>query len=195
MIEQLKAIALAPLPDTVWDEVARAYATPPRAYHTLEHVLDVARQAYNVIWLKPREVFCAVLFHDAVYEVGRSDNEARSAELAARVLQGLVDVERVKELILLTARHGHLKPEDVDAEAALFLDCDMAILGASKAAFARYQQQIAQEYVPVIGEDAYRQGRQRFLQALLDQDRIFLSDFFHRRLNALARANLRSSLK
>ncbi|MBL8950718.1 MAG: hypothetical protein JNK82_08075 [Myxococcaceae bacterium] len=171
-----------------WAALERAYATPPRAYHTLEHVLEVARHWAQETWAQPEQTFRAVLFHDAVYVAGRSDNEQKSADLSG-------DDPRVRELILLTAKHGRLKPGDVDEEAAKFLDCDMAILGAEPDAFALYQQQIAREYEPVVGHDAYVVGRAKFLRGLLEKERIFLSDRFHARLDARARDNLRRALK
>src|SRR5687767_4607630 len=124
-----------------------AYARPPRAYHNLSHVREVLRH-YDAVaagpgWGQPAEVQLAVLYHDAIYEAGRSDNEARSADLAvehiARWLPDAgVDANRIAELIRLTARHGKLTPGDfagdaVPADAMHFLDCDMAILGADPA--------------------------------------------------------------
>jgi predicted metal-dependent HD superfamily phosphohydrolase len=186
VIDELKA--LAPV-DAPWAALEQAYATPPRAYHTLEHVLDVARHWATQTWRQPKETFLAVLFHDAVYVAGKSDNEEKSAQLFESLCG---KNERVTELIRLTALHGKTPP--VDEEAATFLDCDMAILGAPPEAFARYEQQIAQEYVPVIGEEAYALGRRRFLEGLLKRDRIFLSPAFHVRFDAQARANLRAAL-
>jgi len=184
-VEELKL--LSPGVEVDWAMLERAYATPPRAYHTLEHVLEVARCWAQETWQQPRQTFLAVLFHDAVYVVGRSDNEQRSAELSGAD-------PRVRELILLTAKHGRLTPADVDPEAAKFLDCDMAILGADTAAFDRYQAQIALEYEPVIGAEAYAAGRRKFLESVLQKERIFLSEAFHARLDAPARSNLRRAL-
>ena len=101
--------------------------------------------------------------------------------------------ERTVELILLTARHGRLAPGDVDDEAALFLDCDMAILGAAPPAFDAYDAAVAVEYRAVPPE-AYHTGRCAFLAGLLAQPRIFLSDRFHARLDDDARANLARAL-
>ncbi|MBE8228829.1 hypothetical protein IQA72_17620, partial [Leptospira borgpetersenii serovar Ballum] len=101
-------------------------------------------------WRQPAEVYLAVLYHDAIYEAGRKDNEARSAALALQAIAQApelagVDTARVEQLILLTARHGALGRDDVDAEAALFLDCDMAILAAPEPVFAAYDRGVAEE--------------------------------------------------
>lgn len=180
-----------------------AYATPPRTYHDFRHVQEVLRHYADVAagpgWRQPREVYLAVLYHDAIYEPGRADNESRSADLAAAhiarwLTDADVDAARVAALIALTARHGQLGPGDVDRDAALFLDCDMAILGAAPAAFDTYDRGIAAEYRGHVPAWLFRLHRRRFLKELLTRERIFLSDFFHARLDAQARDNLRGVL-
>lgn len=190
------------LPQAQWEALHESYRTPPRAYHHFGHVEEVLERYDEVAraagWWHPREVWLAVLYHDAIYEPGRDDNEARSAQLAREAIarwlpdEG-VDARRVAMLIELTARHGKLAPDDVDAEAALFLDCDMAILGASPDRFDAYDAAIRREYRHVPGP-LYRLHRRRFLKGLLARERIFLSDFFHQRLDAAARSNLRRAL-
>jgi len=180
-----------------------AYASPPRAYHNFAHVGEVLRHYADVAdgpgWNQPMEVQLAVLYHDAIYEPGRKDNEARSAELAvAHIGQWLqdrdIDAARVAELIQFTARHGSLEPGDVDRDAALFLDCDMAILAADEATFAAYDRGITAEYRGHVPAWLFKLNRRRFLKALLAKERIFLSDWFHERLDAQARINLRRAV-
>lgn len=190
------------LPAALLESARAAYGVPPRAYHSWTHVEEVVHRYEEVAagpgWQRPREVLLAVVFHDAVYVAGRKDNEDRSAELAIAEIarhfeDGVVDAARVAELIRLTARHGNLTPEAVDPEAALFLDCDMAILGSAPEAFAAYDAAIREEY-SAVPKDLYDAGRGQFLERVLGTPRIFLSDFFHARLDAQARANLRSAL-
>ncbi|PZP62383.1 MAG: hypothetical protein DI597_05785 [Pseudoxanthomonas spadix] len=190
---------LAQLPPAQRQALEQAYATPPRAYHSIDHVQEVLRQVDAVAqgpgWRQPREAQLAALYHDAIYVAGRGDNEARSAQLARAHLaqwpQPGVDMARVADLIELTARHGGLSPGDVDAEAALFLDCDMAILGAAPEVFDAYDRGIASEYAGVVPGFIFRRKRRQFLKDLLQRERIYLSEFFHARLDAAARANLR----
>ncbi|MCL1633423.1 hypothetical protein M2650_02010 [Luteimonas sp. SX5] len=197
--------AIAPpivMPPQAMAELETSYATPPRAYHNFGHVQEVLRHYADVAqgpgWTRPVEPYLAVLYHDAIYEPGRNDNESRSAQLAmeqiALWLPGAgVDGGRVAQLIDCTARHGQLSAADVDRDAALFLDCDMAILGAEPAAFDAYDRGIAAEYRHVP-RWLYKLNRRRFLKALLARERIFLSDFFHDRYDAQARVNLRRAV-
>lgn len=192
------------LPEGLLRAVQAAYAHPPRAYHSFAHVQEVLGHVGEVTsgpgWKQPREVVLAALFHDAVYVPGRSDNEARSAELAAQAIATFLpraglDVARVQHLIGLTARHGKLTPADVDPDAALFLDCDMAILAAEPQRFDAYDAAIAQEYRGVVPGIVFRFNRKRFLSRLLAAPRIYLSDFFNQRLDASARENLRRAVE
>ncbi len=188
--------------------IEAAYAVPPRAYHDFGHVREVLRH-YDAVaagpgWVQPDEVRLAVLYHDAIYEPGRKDNEARSAAFAvadiARWLPDAgVDAGRVAALIELTARHGGFSPADFGKTAVAddtchFLDCDMAILGAEPAVFDAYDRAIAAEYRGHVPDWLFRINRRRFLKALLARPRIFLSGFFHERLDAQARANLRRAV-
>jgi predicted metal-dependent HD superfamily phosphohydrolase len=182
------------LPDPVVAELAAAYGEPHRAYHNATHIAEVLgwfdRVADDLGWLEPAEVYVAIVFHDAIYQPGAKDNEARSAQWAKRA--GLpIDSDRVAELIEMTAKHGHVAKADHDT--GLFLDCDMAILGSSPEQFAAYDAAIAVEYKQVP-PDAYRKGRAAFLQGLLAKPRIFLTDYFHHRLDARARENLARAL-
>jgi predicted metal-dependent HD superfamily phosphohydrolase len=182
------------LPPDLAAALAAAYAEPQRAYHTAEHVAEVLgwfdAVADDVGWRQPREVYVAIVFHDAVYFPGASNNETRSAAWARSA--GLpVDGDRVAELVELTARHGHV--ESADHDAAHFLDADMAILGADPVAFDRYDAGIAAEYrhAPRV---PYFAGRRAFLARLAASPRIFLTEYFHARLDAAARANLSRAL-
>jgi predicted metal-dependent HD superfamily phosphohydrolase len=196
------------IPEGLVAELEAAYATPPRAYHDFAHVREVLRHYASVAagpgWAQPAEVQLAVLFHDAIYEAGRGDNEARSAALAAERIvhwwpDGGIDIARVRGLIELTARHGQHVPQDFGTTAVAddtrhFLDCDMAILGAAPEVFDAYDRGIAAEYRGHVPGWLFRNRRRAFLKGLLARERIYLSDFFHERLDAQARANLRRAI-
>ncbi len=185
------------VPAAVEAELLTHYREPHRAYHNDAHIaellgwFDVVAEAPGAGWRAPGEVVAAMLFHDAIYAPGAKDNEARSAELAKRHAAALgVDGERVAALIELTARHGALEAIDLpDADAAHFLDCDTAILGAEPAAFDRYDATIRYEY-GFVPDAAYRTGRRGFLTGMLARPHIFFSPLLHARLDGAARANL-----
>jgi predicted metal-dependent HD superfamily phosphohydrolase len=182
------------LPPEVEHALDLAYAEPQRAYHTGTHIHDVLHWFDEVCdqvgWRSPEDVYLAVVFHDAVYDPTRHDNEARSAELAQRLMNASAETVR---LILLTAEHGKLDPAGIDHDAAHFLDSDTAILGASAAVFDDYDAAVRVEYQHVP-DDAYRTGRGAFLKSMLSRERIFFADFFHAQLDRRARDNLARAL-
>jgi predicted metal-dependent HD superfamily phosphohydrolase len=186
-----------------WAQLESRYEEPPRHYHTFDHVRAVLRQ-YEAVqtdigWDHPTEVWLAVLCHDAIYEVGKKDNETRSAEFARELIERWlsdieVDTEYVSELIELTARHGRLQARELSPEQALFVDCDMAILGADPEQFAAFERGVEAEYTQLLSKSDYAAGRREFLQRVLDSDRIYLSDYFHSRLDGKARENIARQL-
>jgi predicted metal-dependent HD superfamily phosphohydrolase len=178
------------LPVALAAELTAAYAEPQRAYHDASHIAEVLgwfdRVADEIGWHDPATIYAAIVFHDAIYVPGASDNEVRSAAwLRASALP--CDLARGAELVELTKRHG--EPIETDHDAGLFLDSDMAIIGAEPAAFDRYNAAIAREYA-AIPADLFRAGRATFLATVLALPRIFITDYFHARLDAQARANL-----
>ncbi len=193
-----------PLPAAMRAELEAAYQTPPRAYHTIQHVLEVAAHyqhvATSVGWKHPKEVYLAVLYHDAIYLAGRKDNETRSAELAVEAVgkyfsNESIDTEKLSNLIELTARHGHLQPDNLDEDSKYFLDCDMAILGAEPAQFLAYDKAIASEYRGKLPGWMFQFYRRKFLKNLLDSPRIYLSELFLESHETRARANIEGLLK
>ena len=188
------------LPPALRAQLLQAYGEPQRAYHDVSHLADVLarhlRVAREGLWRSPREVYLALLFHDAVYVPGAHDNEEASAQLALQAIARWMpdaDGERVAHLVRLTAQHGKLSVADVSAEEALFLDCDMAVLGGSPEAYAAYEAGIAQEYA-ALPPELFAAGRRRFLAGLLEREHLFLSPRFRERLEDRARENLRRAL-
>ena len=190
-----------PFPEPWHGLLSTAYGEGRRAYHTLAHVAEVLQHLHWARDLLPAplvdepSVVVAILFHDAVYDARAKDNEARSAALAREALAAapIADPARVTELILATARHGAIDPGG-DRDLALFLDCDMAILGAAEARYDAYERGVAYEYAEAYPPAAFREGRAAFLEALAARPRLFATALFHDTYDATARANLRRAI-
>lgn len=171
------------------------YAEPHRAYHRQRHIDTMLAGLPGAGLARPDAAELAAWYHDAVYDPAAADNEARSAALLLGELAGLADpalLDRAATLVRLTADHAIPPglPPDLAQDAAVFLDLDMAVLGAPPAAYDDYERGIAAEYVPVHGEQRFRAGRLRFLQDALARPRLFLSAEAHQRLDAAARGNI-----
>ena len=173
-----------------------AYEEPARRYHTLQHLRECLTEfeRHRPLAEHAAEVELALWFHDAVYEIGRADNEAQSAEWARRALHaaGVAQdpVGRIVALVLAT-RHAEA-PRGTDAQ--LLVDIDLAILGASPARFDEYEAQIRAEYAHVPDAE-FRPRRRALLAALLARDRLYSTAPLRAELEGRARTNLRRSIQ
>jgi predicted metal-dependent HD superfamily phosphohydrolase len=187
------------IPDAIIDDLKHRYAEPQRAYHNWTHIEELLAQfEANARALKHPFAFrLAILFHDAIYDPRASDNEARSAELFEATIKesaGADDIVCGRDLILATHKHStSAVASRFVADAELFLDMDLSILGAGEQRFDDYDAAIREEYsfVPI---DTYRSRRAEILRSFLGRPRLYLTDDYHRRLDGRARANLRRAI-
>lgn len=181
-------------------ELRALYRAADRHYHDLSHIEALLRLAdEHRADLADREaVEAAIWFHDAVYDSRRKDNEARSAAMAAERLGGHVEPARLRDITrMIEATAGHEVPTSdrfsAIRDAALFLDMDLAILGASPADFDSYEAAVRREYGWVADED-WRAGRGAVLRTFLSRRHIFHTEIFRSAFEAAARENLKRSL-
>jgi len=170
-----------------------AYSERHRAYHRLPHVAHLLAEL-DAVPLGEPAVAWAAWYHDLVYVPGRSDNEVRSAARARAGLEGLglaPLAPRVAALVLATREH---RVDPADLSAALFLDADLAILGADPAAYRAYADAVRSEYRP-IPDLLYARGRRRFLAAQLERPEIFQTRHFRDRYESAARENVAAELR
>ncbi len=177
-------------------ELKAHYDESHRAYHTLRHLRECFDHLDSVRHLAERaaEIELAIWFHDAVYDPRHSDNEERSAVLAAEALIGAGADQRVMERIqnLILATKHTVIPTDPDAK--FLVDIDLAILGAEVSRFDEYEQQIRHEYA-WVPEVTFRQGRSSILSHFLNRPQLYLTDWFAERFEQSARGNLGRSLQ
>lgn len=170
------------------------YSEPQRFYHSLRHIshlLSLLRQHLQEVQ-DPIAVLAAILFHDIVYDPRSSTNEEDSAGLWTDACDRFPFLTRwrstVSEYILLTK--AHQPPEDVsDSDLIVFLDMDLAILGADRAEYGKYAIDIRREYRHVEAA-AFCQARGRFLEEMLAR-RIFRSPSFLESHEIQAKDNIR----
>jgi predicted metal-dependent HD superfamily phosphohydrolase len=168
-----------------FDLVCR-YSDTARHYHNFEHIRDMLRNLYQTDVREDRALHRAIWWHDAIYDSTRSDNEERSAELAAQTLtvwnEPSGEIDRVVALILITKRHE--VPAN-DGIAKTLIDLDLQILAAPSEKYDLYAVQVRAEYAWVPDGD-YVRGRADFLKRMLARERILINAD----LDAIARANM-----
>ena len=181
--------------EDVCSDLLAAYAEPQRKYHTVQHLGECLAlvESVRALVVRPAEVEAGLWFHDAVYDVERSDNETRSAEWArSALLTGGVPADacaRVYGLVMVTLHHA--QPADVDQQ--FLIDIDLSILGAPPERFTEYEAQIREEY-SFVPEALFRQKRGSILQSFLGRERIFGTAQFYAQREAQARENLKNAL-
>lgn len=190
------ALALATHLDVALvDEVIARYSEPHRHYHVLSHIVkmltafDVHRECFD----HPLEVEYAIFMHDIIYDPMASDNEARSADLAAEWIarsHSILDAALVHRLIMATTHKQISSIED----ARLLVDIDTLVFAGSDGEYDEYSRSIRQEYswVPM---EIYRVERIKVLNRFLERGRLFTSGVFEGEAEGRAVANILREIK
>lgn len=179
----------------LFGRVLRAYDEPQRKYHTQQHLAECLAlfDAHRGLAIEPHEVEVALWFHDAVYAVRASDNEAKSASWAEVSMRNAgVPEERIARVLdhILATRHAAL-PRGADQQ--LLVDIDLAILGAAPERFDEYEEQVRAEY-RWVPDFLFRRKRQEILAEFLARNPIYGTQALRDALEAQARANLARSV-
>lgn len=178
--------------DRCFDGLVASYSEPHRPCNTLQHldfIFDRLERHAGAA-REPDRLAFMVWYHDVIYDPLSKENEELSARLAIAELSelGLIPgiAGRVAKLIQATATH---QTAEADADDALFLDADFAILGADPDTYRRYVASVRFEYVHV-DDSGWRAGRGGFLSAARAAPRLFRTDVFEEAYGAAARANV-----
>lgn len=205
--------SLLPGHTALGEDLLERYEQPHRKYHTSVHLSEMLT-ALKTLYKRhhtatPRAVLLAAWFHDAVYEANPGEDEAASADLARTTLAPLAstgsltnrEVTAIAHLIELTASHQladgieeYTSGALTRADAAFFLDADLAILAADSPRYTRYVAGVRAEYAH-YAPDAFTRGRAAILQGFLNRTAIYASDTAHLLWDAPARLNLRTELE
>lgn len=181
--------------NTLWTEIESFYSKGGRHYHTLHHLDSL------LLHLKPLKsnfvnwntIVFAIVYHDAVYNTLKNNNEEKSADLAAKRLSAINfpsnEIAICSQLILATKKH-----QPSDRQTDLFTDADLSILGADSATYQLYTKQIRNEY-SIYPDLMYNPGRKKVLRHFLEMTRIFKTKEFFEKYDQRARLNLENELK
>ena len=175
----------------------RRWTEPHRGYHDLAHLDEVLNRVdlLEPEADRPDTVRLAAWFHDVVYDPTAADNEERSAEVAATVLQGIgLDaplVEDVARLVRLTATH-EVSPDDRDG--AVLCDADLAVLAATAVRYQAYVEGVRLEYAH-LDDETFARGRADVLSRLLDRPHLFCTAYGRSEWENAARANTAAELR
>ncbi len=172
------------------DELVARWSESHRRYHTLEHLRAVLAAVddleHSGMHFDRAAVELAAWFHDAIYDVGRGDNEERSAALAVEKLPDATMGHEVARLVRLTADHS---VEHDDANAAVLCDADLAVLAGTADEYASYARRVREEYESVPDE-VFAGGRATLLERMLTAESLFHTPYGRLRWEQAARVNV-----
>ena len=180
---------------SLWNQLAKAYGTPFRKYHNLNHLEEIFSyyDHYHHLIQNKETVVLAIFYHDFVYEVWKKNNEEESAKKAIELLQSInfpsVLLQSIEDLIICTKNHTGLS-----SDQNFMIDFDLAILGQSESVYKNYTQQIRKEY-KIVPDLMYRKGRKKVLQYFLNKENIYQTDIFQSKYESQARINLHKELQ
>jgi len=168
-----------------------SYNESQRRYHTLAHIdhcLSMFDQCKSLA-SNPDALEIAVWFHDAIFEPGKSDNEALSAKLYEELSAG-VHTDEFRALVgrmIMATLHNGLSLDDSDA--GYMVDIDLSSFGLPWEEFLRDSRHLREESAELSDAD-YFQKQGAFRSCLLARPHFYQTDFFRRHYEQQARDNL-----
>jgi predicted metal-dependent HD superfamily phosphohydrolase len=189
------------VPTSMISRLIPRYAEPHRRYHTWSHIGACFEAAENLIAPLPLDITLALLYHDAVYDPERRDNETRSAALlmddGERARVDAAVLKRARAMVLATM-HAASPPESgttpESEDARIVVDADLSILAASEVIFDKYEDAIREEY-KFVDDAPFAAGRAKIMQSFLDREQIFRTRIGRDMWEEAARANLKRSVE
>jgi predicted metal-dependent HD superfamily phosphohydrolase len=148
---------------TCWNESHRHYHNLDHLYSLLEKIGSESTPGSNDY---DKLVLCA-LFHDIVYNPASSTNEEDSADLLIKWSEDPKNptIQEVKDMILATKDHVAKTPLQEK-----FNTLDMSVVtDGNWDELVKWEEGISKEYIPVVGEEIYREGRRKFLESMADK--------------------------
>lgn len=120
----------------------------------------------------------AILMHDYVYEIGKTDNEIKSAQYAKVLASGTnlttEETDKAIECIIASASHDLSKYKD-DPVILTFLLGDLHVLFGGKPKYEGFAKGIREEY-GIYSDEDYIAGRTKVLDSLRDNLIPFLNE-------------------
>lgn len=175
-------------------DLVRRWRQPHRRYHTLDHLDEVLAALDTLAQLgcefDPTPVTLAAWFHNAVYDIDRTDNHEQSAALAATALGPGPLTDEVVRLVLATKDHS---VSSADRNGAALIDADRAVLAGTPAQYQTYMTAIRNEF-HFIASDLYRSSRIQTLRSILAAGPVYYSTAARTMWEFRARVNLQNEL-
>lgn len=175
----------------VYNELVLRYSERHRKYHTLQHLgecLDLFSEV-STLSNSPSELYFAIWFHDAIYDIHSRSNEEDSASLVLSSLEKYnIDpsmLNRIGGLVMMTK--NHTEPRTTNEK--LLIDIDLSILGATPDRFCEFELQIRDEYSHIPTTE-FIEARKTILEKFNSNNDLYNIDYFKDKFGLAAKRNL-----
>ena len=149
----------------IWSRLSALYQEPHRHYHNLGHIA-ASLEELDATGKGTPELEGAIWFHDVIYDPTRPDNEAASIVWFENAAAGWLAGDARSTIARLISATDFRLPRSEDADEALMVDIDLAILSAEWDAYDAYRRSVRREYGHVPDE-AFRVGRTKVMASFL----------------------------
>ena len=179
----------------LFQALSEKYLEPHRHYHTGEHIVrclsryDLATEVMG----QNDIVELAIWFHDAILEIGSSDNEQLSVNWFVEIAGDSLPQNSVSSVsrAILATRYQELAP---DVEAQFVMDVDLSGFGQSWNAFFADTCLLRQEAAH-LDDAGFRNGLEKFLGGLLSWPSVFRTEYFQDQYETNAQQNIHQLLE
>jgi len=184
----------ASLIDKWWAKLNSCYTETWRNYHTWDHIYDCFEEFDEVVHLfeNPLAAELDLFFHDSAYHIGPKQPQSNEF-LSLLLLISFCQECQIKLLPLkgiMCTDHDPNRLPTLTNDEKLLCSIDLAILGQSSLKYVCYYARgIRHEYSKVPLE-LYRAKRAEILEGFLNRERIYPHEYFFKKYNHNARANL-----
>ena len=178
----------------LYQDVYTLYATPGRHYHTPAHIAHCLQRKDEIAHLleDPNTVELAIWFHDVIYDMGASDNEARSAEFFVERTAGKLSSCQAQRVV--SHIHATIYPsQPTDPDAQFVVDIDLSSFSLPWPQFLRDSVNVRRESTTSDPYE-YAEKQQSFLEMLCTAQPFFRTDFYLERYEQQAQDNIRRIL-
>lgn len=171
------------------------YAKNNLTYHNYSHINTMLKlvNSKNTQFLDMRTVELAILYHDAIYEPGATDNEKQSATLMLKEMKEKYSPAQLQKAALIIENTAHHN-DPQSAEEALVFYADLAILGSEWNQYLAYATSVALEWNHYLTHEQYREGRTTFLKSMLKNQVILDPNWATKEEETRARLNMQREL-
>lgn len=181
--------------ENLWIDIEKRYSNKNRFYHNLQHIENVYHQLQDVKkHINQWDVLLFSLFyHDVIYNPLQSDNEAKSAEFARKIMLEIgVPAQQIK-LCIMQIESTKSHQISIDYDTNYFTDADLSILGETWDNYETYFKAVRKEYA-IYPNFMYNGGRKKVLQHFLAMPRIFKTQHYFETLEQQAKQNIQKEI-